>query len=52
MGRTPFRGAVPDRLRYDPDHDMWVRRDGAEVVFGASAFGARALDPEWATLVS
>ena len=39
MSRTPFRGAVPDGLLYDPDHDMWVRREGEEVVIGASAFG-------------
>ena len=39
MNHTPFRGAVPDGLLYDPDHDMWVRCDGAEVVIGASAFG-------------
>jgi glycine cleavage system H protein len=39
MNRTPFRGAVPDGLLYDPDHDMWVRREGEEVVIGASAFG-------------
>jgi glycine cleavage system H protein len=39
MSRTPFRGAVPDSLLYDPDHNMWVRREGEEVVIGASAFG-------------
>ena len=39
MSRTPFRGAVPDGLLYDPDHDMWVRREGEEVVIGATAFG-------------
>ena len=39
MSRAPFRGAVPDGLLYDPDHDMWVRREGTEVVIGASAFG-------------
>jgi len=37
--KTPFRGAVPDGLLYDMDHDMWVRREGEEVVIGASAFG-------------
>jgi glycine cleavage system H protein len=30
---------VPDGLLYDPDHDMWVRPEGGEVVIGASAFG-------------
>jgi glycine cleavage system H protein len=39
MSRAPFRGAVPDGLLYDPDHDMWVRREGEDVVIGASAFG-------------
>ena len=39
MSRAPFRGAVPDGRLYDPDHDMWVRREGEEVVIGASAFG-------------
>ena len=39
MSLRPFRGAVPDGLLYDPDHDMWVRREGADVVVGASTFG-------------
>ena len=39
LSRTAFRGAVPDRLLYDMDHDMWVRREGEDVVIGASAFG-------------
>lgn len=39
MSRSPFRGSVPDGLLYDPDHDMWVRREGEDVVIGASAFG-------------
>jgi glycine cleavage system H protein len=39
MSRTPFRGAVPDGLLYDPHHDMWVLCEGAEVVIGATAFG-------------
>jgi glycine cleavage system H protein len=39
MGRTRFRGAVPDGLLYDPDHDMWVVREGSQVLIGASAFG-------------
>ncbi|MDZ4252701.1 MAG: glycine cleavage system protein H [Sulfuritalea sp.] len=37
--KTPFRGAVPDGLLYHPQYDMWVRREGAEVLIGASAFG-------------
>lgn len=39
MSRAPFRGAVPDGLLYDPDHDMWVRCEADEVVIGATAFG-------------
>jgi len=39
MSRTPFRGAVPDGLLYDTAHDMWVRREGGDVVIGATAFG-------------
>jgi glycine cleavage system H protein len=39
MSRMPFCGAVPDGLLYDPDHDMWVRPEGEEVVIGASTFG-------------
>ena len=39
MSRSPFRGAIPDGLLYDPAHDMWVRREGGEIVIGATAFG-------------
>jgi glycine cleavage system H protein len=39
MSRTPFRGAVADGLLYDTAHDMWVRREGEDVVIGATAFG-------------
>ena len=39
MSRKSFRGVVPDHLLYDMTHDMWVRREGDEVVIGASAFG-------------
>ena len=39
MSRTPFRGAVPDGLLYDTAHDMWVRREGGDIVIGATAFG-------------
>ena len=35
----PFRGTIPAGLLYDTRHDMWVRRDGDEVVVGATAFG-------------
>ncbi|MBI5109572.1 MAG: glycine cleavage system protein H [Rhodocyclales bacterium] len=39
MGPAPFRGAIPDDLLYDPEYDMWVRREGAEAVVGATAYG-------------
>jgi glycine cleavage system H protein len=37
--KTPFRGAVPDGLLYDAASDTWLRREGEEVVIGATAFG-------------
>ncbi len=39
MSSAPFRGAIPDGLLYDAENDMWVRREGAEAVIGATAFG-------------
>lgn len=39
MATEIFRGRIPDHLLYDPTHDMWVRREGLEVVIGATAFG-------------
>jgi len=39
MSPAPFRGAIPDGLLYDAEHDMWVRREGAEAVIGATAYG-------------
>ena len=39
MSPVPFRGAIPDGLLYDAEHDMWVRREGAEAVIGATAYG-------------
>ncbi|MDP2808722.1 MAG: hypothetical protein Q8O34_01085 [Rhodocyclaceae bacterium] len=39
MGRLPFRGAVPDGLLYDPASDTWLRREGEDVIIGATAFG-------------
>ena len=39
MSPVPFRGAIPDGLLYDAEHDMWVRRDGGEAVIGATAYG-------------
>jgi glycine cleavage system H protein len=37
--RAPFKGSIPDGLLYDPAHDMWVRREGDEVVIGATGYG-------------
>jgi glycine cleavage system H protein len=39
MSPVPFRGAIPDGLLYDAEHDMWVRREGTEAVIGATAYG-------------
>lgn len=39
MDNPPFRGRIPDELRYDPNWDMWARREGDEVVVGATAYG-------------
>lgn len=37
--RPIFRGVIPDGLLYDADYDMWVRREGDDVVIGATSFG-------------
>ena len=37
--RTPFHGHIADGLRYDPQYDMWVKFDGADVLIGATSFG-------------
>jgi glycine cleavage system H protein len=39
MGRSPFRGAVPDGLLYDAASDTWLRREGDDVVIGATTLG-------------
>lgn len=39
MATDPFRGNVPDHLLYDTLHDMWVRREGGDVIIGATSFG-------------
>ncbi|MCX7166340.1 MAG: glycine cleavage system protein H [Rhodocyclales bacterium] len=39
MARESYRGHIPDDLLYDPEHDMWVRAAGDEVLIGASSFG-------------
>lgn len=37
--KTGFRGRIPEGLLYDTNWDMWVKRDGEEVVIGATAYG-------------
>ncbi len=37
--RPIFKGAIPDGLLYDADYDMWVRREGDDVVVGATSYG-------------
>jgi glycine cleavage system H protein len=37
--RPPFKGHIPDDLRYDAEYDMWVRSEGDEVVVGATSYG-------------
>lgn len=37
--REIFHGTVPDDLLYNAAHDMWVRREGDEVLIGATSFG-------------
>ena len=39
MASDTFKGSVSDGLLYDTRHDMWVRREGGEVVIGATSFG-------------
>lgn len=39
MATDPFHGRVPADRLYDTRHDMWVRREGGEVVIGATSFG-------------
>ena len=39
MAAEPFKGSVPADRLYDTRHDMWVRREGGEVVIGATGFG-------------
>jgi glycine cleavage system H protein len=34
-----FRGRIPDDLLYDTASDTWLRREGEDVVIGATAFG-------------
>ena len=39
MARSSFSGTVPDGLLYDTASDTWLRREGGDVVIGATAFG-------------
>ena len=39
MSLPAFRGAIPDALLYDLEHDMWVKREGSEALIGATAYG-------------
>ena len=39
MGHSAFRGAVPDGLLYDAASDTWLRREGDDVVIGATTLG-------------
>ncbi|HZV54637.1 MAG TPA: hypothetical protein VFF82_06835 [Rhodocyclaceae bacterium] len=39
MAIEVFFGTIPADRLYDTRHDMWVQRDGASVVVGATAFG-------------
>lgn len=34
-----FRGAIPEELLYDPEHDMWVCLEEDRVTVGATAYG-------------
>jgi len=38
--REVFRGRFPGSLLYDPEHDVWLCREGDEVVIGATSYGA------------
>lgn len=39
MATETYKGRVPANLLYDTRYDMWVRREGGEVVIGATSFG-------------
>lgn len=39
MPHQPYQGAVPDGDLYDCNYDMWVRREGDEVIVGITRFG-------------
>jgi hypothetical protein len=38
MAHEPFCGEIPEGLLYDSRHDMWLRREGKEIVIGATSF--------------
>lgn len=39
MASEIYKGSVPADRLYDTRHDMWARREGGEVVIGATSFG-------------
>lgn len=39
MAYSPFRGRIPEGRLYDTRSDMWVVREGDEVLIGATSFG-------------
>jgi glycine cleavage system H protein len=39
MSHVPFRGAIPEALLYDLEHDLWEKREGGEALIGATAYG-------------
>jgi glycine cleavage system H protein len=39
MATEPYKGSVPADRLYDTRYDMWVRREGGDVVIGATSFG-------------
>jgi len=38
--REAFRGRIPKALLYHPEHNVWLRREGDELVIGATSYGA------------
>jgi glycine cleavage system H protein len=39
MSHDPFHGRIPADRLYDTSFDMWIRREGEQVVVGATSFG-------------
>jgi len=38
--REAFRGRIPASLLYHPEHNVWLLREGGELVIGATSYGA------------